>query len=150
MNDHSDTIGTLSDLIDTCKDGEYGFEACARHATSVQLKTLFENRAAECRTAASQLQAHVADLGGSPDTGGSAGGALHRGWVAVKSTLSTYDDLAVLEECERGEDVALDSYRDALKQQMPAPIRNLVEQQYQGVKRNHDAIRTLRDSMKAS
>jgi hypothetical protein len=51
--------------------------------------------------------------------------------VAVKAKLSTYDDLAVLEDCEHGEAVALASYRDALERDLPAPIRNLVERQYE-------------------
>ena len=67
-----------------------------------------------------ELRAHVAQLGGKPEDGGSALAAMHRGWVAVKATLSTYDDLAVLEECERGEDAALATYRDALERTLPA------------------------------
>ena len=146
----SDTIGVLNDLIETCKDGEYGFRACAEQASSPQLKSTIEGRAAECQAAAAQLQAHVADLGGSPDTRGSALGAIHRGWVALRAKLTTYDDRAVLEECERGEDVAVESYRDALKQDLPAPVRNLVEQQYEGVKRNHALIRQMRDAARAA
>ena len=40
----------------------------------------------------------VMDCGGSPEQGGSAMGAVHRGWVSVKSVFSTYDDKAVLNE----------------------------------------------------
>ena len=83
-------------------------------------------------------------------TRGSATGALHRGWVAVKAKLSTYDDLAVLEECERGEDATLVSYRDALEHDLPAPIRNLIQLQYEGAKRNHVEIRNMRDSLRAT
>jgi uncharacterized protein (TIGR02284 family) len=143
-------IDTLNDLIETSKDGEYGFRACAEQARSPQLKQLFEDRAASCRTAASQLQAHVVDLGGAPQTTGSAAGTVHRGWVALKSILSTYDDLAVLEECERGEEAARESYEEALRQELPARIRNLVQQQFEGVQRNHAEIRRLRDSMKTA
>jgi uncharacterized protein (TIGR02284 family) len=89
-------------------------------------------------------------LGGKPVESGSAVGAMHRGWVAVKATLSTFDDLAVLEECERGEDAALSTYHDALEQSLPPPIRNLVEHQYEGVKRNHDQIHRMRDALKAT
>ena len=149
MTDTKDTIDILNDLIEASKDGEYGFQSCAEHAKAPNLKSLFENRAGQCRAAAAELQQQVADLGGSPDTSGSAIGAMHRGWVAVRSALSTYDDLAVLEECERGEDSALDSYRDALKKELPEPVRTLVQRQYEGAKRNHDEIRTLRNTMKS-
>lgn len=148
MSNQSSVIKVLNDLIEACKDGEYGFRTCGEQAESAELKTLLQQRAAECAAAASQLQDQVFALGGSPDTSGSIGGALHRGWVAIKTTLTSYDDLAVMEECERGEDVAMDSYRKALKEELPPPIRSLVEQQYEGVKRNHQLVRERRDALR--
>ena len=83
------------------------------------------------------------------EEGGSAMGAVERGWVAVRGTLSTYDDKAMLEECERGEDNALARYRKALKKPLPANIKLIVERQLQGVQRNHDQIKMLRDQLSA-
>lgn len=145
---NEDVISTLNDLIETCKDGEYGFRACAEHVESASIATLLTRRADDCEEAARELQAQVIQLGGRADSGGSTTGAMHRGWVAVRGTLSGYDDLAMLEECERGEDAALARYRSAIKEALPEPQRSLVERQYQGVKRNHDQIRELRDRLK--
>jgi uncharacterized protein (TIGR02284 family) len=75
---------------------------------------------------------------------------MHRGWVAVKTKLTRYDDPAVLEECERGEDTALSSYRDALDRDLPPPIRSLVDHQYEGAKRNHEQVRRMRDAMRSA
>ncbi|MDO9438109.1 PA2169 family four-helix-bundle protein [Hydrogenophaga sp.] len=146
----SHTIDTLNKLIETCKDGEYGFKASADHAKEPQIKQLFDARSQDCRRAAAELQTLVVQRGGKPEDSGTAGGAVHRGWVAVKGTLAGYTDLAMLEETERGEDVALKSYRDALKEELPIEVRSIVEAQYQGVKRNHDQIRALRDQHKAA
>jgi len=55
-----------------------------------------------------------------------------------------------LEECERGEDAAKSAYEAALKEDLPADIRTLVERQYQGVKENHDRVRDLRNSTRAA
>ncbi len=150
MSDNSKTIDILNDLIEVSKDGEYGFNACAEQAESAEIKSMMQSRSADCRAAAQQLQSHVARLGGKPEDSGSMVGAMHRGWVSVKATLSTYDDLAVTQEAERGEDSALESYRDALKKDLPADIRAVIDQQYQGVKRNHDAVRQRRDALKAA
>jgi uncharacterized protein (TIGR02284 family) len=98
----------------------------------------------------SELQVLVSQCGGKPDEGGSLSGAVHRGWVAVRGTLAGYTDLGMLEECERGEDVAKTRYRKALEQPLPEPIRTIIERQYQGVLRNHDQIRTLRDRYRAA
>jgi len=144
------TIGLLNDLIETCKDGEYGFNSCAEHVKNHDLQQVFTARAAECRKGAEVLQAQVRQLGGDADEGGSASGAIHRGWVAVKGALSGYGEKAMLEECERGEDTALARYRDALKEDLPPAVRAVVERQYEVVKRNHDQIRTLRDRARAA
>ena len=141
-------LDTLNDLVEVSKDGEYGFRSSAEHAKSPELRTLFNQRAQECQQAASELQSTIAQLGGKPDSGGSAGGALHRGWVAVRSTLSGYTDQALLDECERGEDVAMARYRKALERPLPEPARALVATQFMGVQRNHDQIRALRDRFK--
>jgi uncharacterized protein (TIGR02284 family) len=150
MTKSSEVIEALNDLTEICKDGEYGFRSSAEQAKSTSLRANLSARSSECATAADQLRSHVVQLGGKPVESGSAVGAMHRGWVAVKATLSTFDDLAVLEECERAEDAALSIYRDALEQSLPPPIRNLVEHQYEGVKRNHDQIRRMRDALRAT
>jgi uncharacterized protein (TIGR02284 family) len=56
------------------------------------------------------------------------------------------DDYAVLTECERGEDVAKRVYEEALaSEDLPRDIKEFVQHQYQGVKANHNRIRSLRD-----
>lgn len=148
MTDQSKTIDTLNELIETSKDGEYGFKACSEQAKSHELKSMLASRASECRSAAQELQALVSQMGGKAEDDGSMLGALHRGWVSVKTTLSSHDDLAVLEECERGEDSALESYREAIKKELTPQARALVDHQYAGAKRNHDEIRRRRDALK--
>jgi len=148
--DNDDTIDTLNKLIETSKDGEYGFRTSAEHLKTADTKQLFTRRADECRQAAAELQQIVARLGGDAEDSGTVSGAAHRGWVAVKGTLSGYSEKSILEETERGEDTALESYRKALEQNLPADVRAIVERQYEGVKRNHVQVRTLRDQARAA
>lgn len=148
--EHNDVVKTLNKLIETCKDGEYGFRTSGEHVKSAQIRELFMKRADECRQAAAELQSLVVQHGGSAEDSGSSSGAMHRGWVAVKGALAGYTDLAMLEETERGEDVALASYRRALEQDLPPNVRNVVEQHLQGVQRNHDQVRMLRDQARSA
>jgi len=146
----SDITSVLNDLVETSKDGEKGFRTAAEDTKNAELKTLFLSRAQDCAKAATQLQQRVAALGGKPDEGGSVAGALHRGWVNLKSTVADRSDLAILEECERGEDVAKARYRKALEDaSLPDDLRVVVQHQYDGVMRNHDQIRDLRDQYRA-
>lgn len=147
--DNQDIIDTLNKLVENCKDGEYGFQSSAEHVKTARLRELFTARAADCRQAASELQLMVKAIGGTPEHDGTAAGAVHRGWVAVKGSLSGYTDLAMLEECERGEDAALGRYRKALEKELPPDVRALVQRQRDGAQRNHDQIRTLRDQARA-
>ncbi|MGV3569771.1 MAG: PA2169 family four-helix-bundle protein [Ramlibacter sp.] len=142
---NADVVDVLKDLAECCKDGEYGFRECAEQAKRQDLKTMFLQRADDCRSGAQELNQLVRQHGGTADDGGSAMGAMHRGWVSIKSKLTSYDDKAVLEECERGEDNAKARYKKALEKNLPPAVRQVVERQYQGVQRNHDQIKMLRD-----
>jgi uncharacterized protein (TIGR02284 family) len=141
----NDIIDIVNDLIETCKDGEYGFRTSADVLKNSTTQQAFMRRAEECHNAALELQALVTELGGKAEDTGTTAGAMHRGWVAVKGTLTGYSDLAILEEVERGEDSALKAYRQALDKDLPPTVRAVIEGQYQGVKRNHDQMRSLRD-----
>jgi uncharacterized protein (TIGR02284 family) len=153
--DKDDVVDTLNDLINTCKDGEYGFSSCAKHAKSPELRSLFSQRATECQQAAAELQTLVLQYGGQPEDSGSVSGALHRGWVSVRGALSASDDKSMLDECERGEDAALARYREALRgssltdEALPQQVRTVIERQLQGVQRNHDQIKALRERERA-
>lgn len=148
--DNKDVISVLNDLIETCKDGEKGFRECAEGIKSPQLKSTFSQRALGCAEAARELQEMVRSLGGEPETSSSIAGNLHRRWVDLKSMITGKSDEAILNECERGEDVALKAYREALQKDLPANVRLLVEKQCQGVQRNHDEVKALRNLARAS
>ena len=147
---NDDAIDTLNNLLEICRDGEFGFTESAEHTKSETVKTVFLQRAQDCRSAAAELQQLIIEMGGEPDEGGSVSGAMHRGWVSVKGTLAGYSDINMLEECERGEDVALAQYRKALKQDLPMRAKAVVERQAQGTQKNHDQIRDLRDMHKTA
>ena len=142
-------ISTLNDLIETSKDGERGFSTSAENVSDSELKKLFTDRARACGEAARVLQKQVQRLGGDPDTTGSTSGAVHAGWTDLKSSIVGQDEKAILQEVERGEDIAVKAYRKALDSDLPTDIRELVERQYQGVQQNHDQVRDLRDRYQA-
>jgi len=146
----SDNIASLlNDLVETSKDGEKGFRTAAEDTSDARLKSIFTQRAGDCARGAAELQQIVSRMGGKPEQGGSVAGAMHRGWVDVKSAVTKRDDLAILEECERGEDVAKAKYRKALEEALPDDIRAVVQRQCDGAMKNHDQIRDLRDRYRA-
>lgn len=148
-SDRSNVIDVLQELAECSLDGEFGFRSCAEHAKREDLKSIFLQRADDCRNAAMELNEQITACGGKAEEHGSAAAAMHRGWVAVKSALSTYDDKAILEEAERGEDNAKARYMKALRAPLPADVKLIVERQMQGLQRNHDQVKMLRDQFRA-
>ena len=144
-----EVINTLNDLIKTCKDGENGFLTCAADVERLELKNLFQKAATRCAEAAQELQSEVQRLGGTPERSGSLIGSVHRRWVDVRAAIMGKDEAQVLAECERGEDVAKESYASALRKDLPADIRAIVERQYEGVLQHHDTVRSLERIAKA-
>ncbi len=125
--------------------GEYGFNTCAEHVKDMQLKTDFTAAAQRCAEGVKELQEQVRLLGGDPEKHSSVAGTLHRAWVDIKAAIMGKDEPAVLEECERGEDVAKKAYEKALAKGLPDDIRSIVQRQYQGAVENHDRVRDLRN-----
>ena len=148
--DTKDLINALNDLIETCKDGEYGFSSSAEHLRNAEVRELFMRRADGCHTAAAELRTQVQALGGDAEDSGTVVGAAHRGWVAVKGKLAGYSDKSILEETERGEDSAMNRYRRVLQMDLPQDVRGIVERQFLGVQRNHEQVRSLRDHARAA
>jgi len=142
------TISTLNNLIETLKDGKNGFETAARDISDGNVKTVFLQYAQERSRLAGELQAEVSKLGGEPETSGSASAAMHRGWLNIKSALGG-GEKAILDEAERGEDVAVRSFENALKEPLPTNVASVVRRQYDQVKQAHDRVRGLRDSWKS-
>ena len=140
---HEEVVALLNELLETCRDGEFGFSACARHVAASELREVFSMRAADCQRAALELETYVTEYGGTPDSGGSAAGALHRGWVELKGALPGANDHAMLQECARGEDAAFERYRDALAHPLPEALRVVIDRQFAGVQRNREQIREL-------
>ena len=145
----NNTTSILNDLIETLKDGQQGFREAAEDVKSSDLKTLFSEYSLQRSQFAGELQSLAHSLGEKePATAGSVSGALHRGWINLKSALSSKDEHAILAECERGEDSAVAAYTKALAEEgLPGHVTATLQTQYKAVKAAHDRVRDLRDSL---
>ncbi len=142
-----EAVSTLNDLIETLKDGKNGFETAASDVKDANVKAIFQEFAQQRSQLASELQSEVRKLGGDPEKSGSVSATMHRGWINIKSALGG-GEKSILNEAERGEDVAVRSYEKALQQNLPGDLSSVVRRQYDQVKQAHDRVRDLRDSWK--
>jgi uncharacterized protein (TIGR02284 family) len=51
------------------------------------------------------------------------------------------DEAAIVSECERGEDSAVDQYQEALAEDLPMDVRQIINRQYAAIKSAHDRVR---------
>lgn len=147
MSDQS-SRALLNHLIETCKDGELGFQHAAELVSDPALKTLFTDFAGRRARAAAELLPQAQRLGGPAATDGTAAASMHRRWMDVRSSLSGHDDRSILREVQRGDALTLAAFKTALDGALPVSVRDLVERQFAEVRDTHDDLsRSLTEAM---
>ena len=140
--DRSHDITVLNTLIATTLDSVKGYREAAEDAT------FFRHLAEERSRIASELQQHVRSHGGEPEMESSTAGAVHRGWLDLKSAITGRDDEAVIKEVERGEDYLKGKYEAAMQDdELSAECRAQVQQCFTSVRKGHDRASQLKHAM---
>ena len=138
----------LNALIHAGRDSERGYLAAADLVTEPELVQLFADHAVQRAKFVQELEERIHTLRSTPDKArGSVAGGLHRGRMGLEASLASNETHAILSECERGEEVAVATYRDALKtSNLDGQTRTLIQRQYELVQAAHDRVKQLRDS----
>ena len=76
-----------------------------------------------------------------------AAGAVHRGWINIKSAITGNSSEAILNECENGDAAALKTYEQALSvQALPADLISVIEKQHQEILEAKNRITSLKQT----
>ena len=139
----------LKSVINSLEDGQKGMAEIGEHLKDEMLKRYFLaeslKRANFRGELENELHRHgVADVHET----GTTSGALHRAWADLKAHLGGGDH-TLLETAEQGEDEAKAAYADALDQELPLPIRQLLAEQQAHILSSHDYIKSHRDALKS-
>jgi len=133
----------LNHLIESCRDAERGLRHAATLVTHWTMRSEFKH-AAELRAQfAIKLLPHAHRLGGAATAEGTTGASIHRHWMDAKSLLSGHDDRAILAEARRGDRVTVLAFKSAVEGELPATVRDLVEQAYAELCRSHERLDEL-------
>jgi uncharacterized protein (TIGR02284 family) len=137
----------VNDLIETCHDGARGFQTAASLVKDPSLEALLRDLADQRYAFATELEPHAQRLGGEAAAQGTAKAALHRGWMDLKSVLTSGDDQAVMTEVRRGDAVTLRLFEEAVAGLLSPSIRDLIEEQERRIRADHarieEAMRTV-------
>jgi uncharacterized protein (TIGR02284 family) len=139
----------LLDVIKTLEDGQKGFADIGEHLKDEQLKRYFLAESLKRANFRAELEAELHRAGmADVKESGTMSGAVHRVWGDLKGKLG-WGDHTLLETAEQGEDEAKKAYADALKHDLPLPIRELLAEQQAHILSSHDFVKSHRDSLAA-
>jgi uncharacterized protein (TIGR02284 family) len=147
------TVEILNDLVQINHDRVRGYEKAADETNSddADLRALFTDFANESRQYAAELSELVKNLGGEPATDSTQRGKIYRAWMDMKAVVTGSNRKAILGSCEYGEDAAQRQYERALEdsEDLPAEIRQVVQNQKDKLRQGHDRVKAMRDSQHA-
>jgi uncharacterized protein (TIGR02284 family) len=139
---------TLKDLIETLRDGHEGFIELGQRIQDPTVRRYFMEETQTRAEYAAELENELHRMGVKDvKVGTSASSKAHRFWGELKAKLGGGDH-ALLDTAEQGEDVAKKAYADALKVELPVPIREMLVRQQEHILAVHDRVKAMRDSTK--
>lgn len=144
----NETKRVLLSLVNTLQDSQKGFADIGEHLKDEQLKRYFLAESLKRANFRAELENELHRMGDHDvKETGTAAGAVHRVWGDFKAKLGGGDH-TLLETAEQGEDEAKKAYKDALDQELPLPIRQLLSEQQGHVLTSHDYVKSHRDALK--
>ncbi len=146
MNEHTDIVDQLEEILEKNRDAEKGYKKAAENADSNSLKGYFERKSAERRSFNEKLKTRMVTAYDEIDDDGSFTGTVHRAWMDLKALLSGDNDEAMLEEAIRGDKAAIEEYDEILEDRnLPADIEQLFREQRTKINTDLNKIKSLED-----
>jgi uncharacterized protein (TIGR02284 family) len=139
----------LKAVINSLQDSQKGFADIGDHIKDETLKHYFLAESLKRASFRGDLE-EVLHQNGVHDVKetGTTLGAINRTWGDLKAKLGGGDH-TLLETAEKGEDEVKSAYEDALKQELPLPIHQLLAEQQAHILTSHDFVRNHRDALTA-
>lgn len=109
------SIDMLNALIEINNDRIEGYKTASEETEEIDLKTLFSQLMETSQKCKTELVDEVHKLGGTPIEGTRVTGKFFRVWMDPKAAITGKNRKAILSLCEYGENIAVTTYADAIK-----------------------------------
>jgi len=146
--DNEKKIEVFNTLIVINNDRIEGYKTAEAEAKETDLKMLFSDLMETSVQNRKELVAEVEKLNGTPDEGTRTTGKFFRVYMDVKAAFSGNDRKVILDSCEYGEDVILETYKKALTedfQDHESYEKDILNKHYNLLLADHDKVKNLRD-----
>jgi uncharacterized protein (TIGR02284 family) len=133
----------LNELLEKNYDAEKGYKKAAEIVENERLVNFFNEQAQNRYDFGHELKSEIRNHGEEPDKGGSATGSAHRTWMDIKTTFTSNDEEAILEEVQTGEEKALEEYNEIIADTtLPPSTQRILEKQRDSVQ---EALRSAKN-----
>ena len=147
---NSELKEVLKNVVNALEDSQKGFADIGEHLKEEKLKRYFLAESLKRANFRGELENELHRHGmADVHESGTVAGAFHRSWGDLKAKLGGGDH-TLLETAEQGEDSAKKAYADALEQDLPLPVRQLLTEQQAHIVSSHDFVKAQRDAHKAA
>ena len=144
MNGEFEVGQLINELIETCVSGHQTFEAAAGAIQNPCLKKELEEYGRQRRQFARDLSIRLRAFGDGPALPLESRISGEANVLDLSNAMDETFGQSVLADCEERESWATDAYRKALGAPLPAEYSQIVESQYEQIRRAHNRIKILR------
>ncbi len=143
-------IDVLNTLVEINNDRVEGYETATKDTDEQDLKRLFGELASTSKRNNRELSDEIRKIGGEPTDSTRVSGKFFRAWMDVKAALTGKDRKAILNSCEYGEEQALDTYDDVLKddlEHLSQGQQSLIREQHASIKADHRKVKSMSEAL---
>jgi uncharacterized protein (TIGR02284 family) len=151
--ENSKTIEVLNTLVQINNDRLEGYETAHKETDEEDLKAHFNQFMQTSEKCNQELSNEITQLGGTPTESTRVTGKFFRVWMDVKAAITGKNRKAILGSCEYGENAALETYQDVLKDDsdhLSSEQYAMVRAQQVWLKADRDYVVAMHDGLEAT
>lgn len=123
-------VKEIEHIVNLVEDSAKGYRHLAGHLENNELKTVMNRLSQQRKLFRENLENDARDLGGNIEEEGTYKGYFHRKWMDVKSSVSSSEDEARIDEAIRGEKKLIEAYDELLREnKLPDFINERLDEQ---------------------
>jgi uncharacterized protein (TIGR02284 family) len=148
--DKEKSIDVLNTLIVINNDRIEGYQTASEETEEGDLKDLFHSLIRTSQKNKAELIVEMHKLGGTPEEGTKTTGKIYRAWMDLKALVTGGERVSILNSCEYGEGVAIDTYVDALDdnlEDLTAEQQMMLQAQCKDLKADRETVIGLRNML---
>ena len=136
---------TLQELVEVLRDNQKGFKELGHRLLEGRAKRFFLEETQVCAEYAAELENELHHMGvHDVKVSTTRRTKAHLFWIVLESKLADGDRI-LLSTAEQSEELAMGAYEEALQDDLPLPLRELLDRHLVHIRRAHDEIKALRD-----